>query len=117
MEFRHSLINAEIELILKWSKDCVLTSKTFRQAKPAVPAQGGNPALLAVAAVNAPSDLKFSVTGCRLFFHVVTLPKEYENTLLEEFPLLICPTDYLYWLLKMKKIEDLTLNSTCQLFK
>ena len=69
---------------MKWSKDCVLTSKAYRQTKPAVPAQGGNPALLAEAAVNAPSDLKFSVTGCRLFFPVVTLPKEYENTLLEE---------------------------------
>ena len=35
-----SLINCEINLILKSSEKCVLTSKAARDA---VPAQGGNP--------------------------------------------------------------------------
>ena len=36
------LINCEINLILTWTKNCVLTSKATRDA---VPAQGGNPAV------------------------------------------------------------------------
>ena len=55
------LINCEIELILKWSQSCVLTSKATREAKPARPARAdpaAQPALDAVDAINAPSDLK-----------------------------------------------------------
>ena len=37
------LINCEINLILTWSENCVLTSKATRNA---VPAQGGNPEYL-----------------------------------------------------------------------
>ena len=36
------LINCEINLILTWSENCVLTNKAIRDA---VPAQGGNPAV------------------------------------------------------------------------
>ena len=36
------LINCEINLVLTWSKNCVLTSKVTRDT---VPAQGGNPAV------------------------------------------------------------------------
>ena len=75
------LINAEIELILKWSEDFVLTKKAYRSTI----AKGDDPATEpAAAAVNTPSILKFSVTDCRLFVPVVTLPTEYENRLLEE---------------------------------
>ena len=39
------LINCEINLILTWSQNCVITSKTTRDA---VPAQGGNPAVTSI---------------------------------------------------------------------
>ena len=40
------MINSEIELILKWSEDCVLTEKPEREEKPLIPAQGGNAEIL-----------------------------------------------------------------------
>ena len=73
------MVNCEVELILKWSQNCVLTSKATREAQDAVPAQGGNPVLDAVAAINAPSDLKFSIADCKLYGPVVTLSAEYEK--------------------------------------
>ena len=75
------MINPEIELILKWSQNCVLTEKATKEAKEAVPTQGDNPALPAVGAVNSPSSLKFFVTDCKLYVPVVTLQTEYENKL------------------------------------
>ena len=74
------LLNSEIELILKWSQNCVLTEHATRQAIPA----GDDPA--AEAEVDeriAPSDLKFNMTGCKLYVPVVTLQVEYENKLYE----------------------------------
>ena len=50
------LINCEINLILTWPKNCVLTSKATRDA---VPAQGGNPA---VAAIDNPANAASKVT-------------------------------------------------------
>ena len=47
------LINCEINLILTWSENCVLTNKAIRDA---VPAQGGNPA---VSKINNPTDATF----------------------------------------------------------
>ena len=82
--FNTLLINSEIELIIKWSQNCVLTEKTTRGAKAAVPAQGGNPEQKAVDAINAPSALKSIVTDCKLYVPVVTLQAEYENKLYEE---------------------------------
>ena len=67
------LTNPETELILKWSRDCVLTEKVTRTAKAEIPAQGGNPLVPAVPAVNTPSDLKFSITDCKLHVPVITL--------------------------------------------
>ena len=60
-----SMINSEIELTLKWTEECVLTEKATREAKPLIPAQGGNAEVPAVPAVNVPSDLKFSITDCK----------------------------------------------------
>ena len=59
------LINSEIELILKWTEDCVLTEKATREELPADKA--------AVNAINRPKDLKFSATDCKLYVPVVTL--------------------------------------------
>ena len=60
-----SMINSEIELTLKWTEECVLTEKATREAKPLIPAQGGNAEVAAVPAVNVPFDLKFSITDCK----------------------------------------------------
>ena len=70
-----SMINSEIEL-LKWTEECVLTEKATREAKPLIPVQGGNAEVPAVPAVNVPSDLKFSITDCKLYVPVVTLQTE-----------------------------------------
>ena len=78
------MINAEIELILKWTKDCVLTEKATREAKPLIPAQGDNAEVPAVPAINLPSDLKFSVTDCKIYVPVVTLQTKYQNQLYKE---------------------------------
>ena len=78
------LINAEIKLILKWSQNCVLTEKATRTAKPEIPAQGGNPLVPAVGAINTPSGLNFDITDCKLYVPVVTLQAEHENKLYEK---------------------------------
>ena len=75
------LINAEIELILKWAQDCVLTEKATRVRKDRVAAP---PVLDADNAVNTPSDLKFNIADCKLYVTVVTLQTEYQNQLYEE---------------------------------
>ena len=75
------LINAETELILKWSQNCVLTEKATRAAIAA----GDDPAAEPpVDEINRPKDLKFNITDCKLYVPVVTLQKEYENKLYEE---------------------------------
>ena len=62
------LINSEIELILKWTEDCVLIEKATRAQLP----PGG-----AVPAINRPKDLKFNITDCKLYFPVVTLKTQH----------------------------------------
>ena len=58
------LINCEVELILTWSKSCILTDMTTRDA------EGGNPAIV------APSGAKFKITDTKLYVPVVTLSNE-----------------------------------------
>ena len=72
------MINTEIELILKWPQNCVLTEKVFREGKDEISAQGDNPLVSAVTAINTPSDLKFNITDCKLYVPVVTLQEKYE---------------------------------------
>ena len=72
------LINCEINLILTWSENCVLTNKATRDA---VPAQGGNPA---VAAVNNPKNAKLKIKDTKLYAPVVTLSTKDDNNLLEQ---------------------------------
>ena len=59
-----SLINCEIELILTWSKNCVLADMTTRNA------QGDNPAIV------APSGAKFKKTDTKVYVPVVILSKK-----------------------------------------
>ena len=58
------LINCEIELILTWSKRCVLADMT--------------------AANNPPTESEFQITGTKLYVPVVTLSKENDKKLLEQ---------------------------------
>ena len=71
------LINCEINLILTWSENCVLTSKSTRDA---VPAQTGNPA---VTRVNNPTNAIFKITDTKLYVPVVTLSTKDDNNFLE----------------------------------
>ena len=66
------LINCEVELILTWSKNCVLADMTRRNA------QGDNPAIV------APTGLEFKITDTKLYVLVVTLSKENDTKLLEQ---------------------------------
>ena len=62
------LINCEVELILNWSKNCVLADMTRRDA------QGNNPAVV------APSGATFKIIDTKLYVPVVTLSKENDKT-------------------------------------
>ena len=66
------LINCEVELILNWSKNCVLADMTVRGA------QGDIPAIV------APTGLEFEKTDTELYVPVVSLSKENYIKLLEE---------------------------------
>ena len=66
------LINCEVELILTWSKNCVLADMTVRAA------QGDNPAIV------APTGLEFKITDTKLYVPVVSLSKENDTKLLEQ---------------------------------
>ena len=66
------LINCEVELILTWSKNCVLANMTAKKA------QGTNSAIV------APIGLKFQITDTKLFLPVVTLSNENDIKLLKQ---------------------------------
>ena len=67
------LINTEIELILKWNQNCVLTEKAYRAAV----AEGDD-----AAAERAGNEV--NITDCKMYVPVVTLQAEYGNKLYEE---------------------------------
>ena len=68
------LINFEIELILTWSKNCVLADMTIRDA-----GNNNNPPAIVV-----PPGLEFQITGTKLYVPVDTLSKENDIKLLEQ---------------------------------
>ena len=68
------LINCEINLILTWSENCVLTSKATRDADP-----DPNPA---VAAIDNPTNATVKITDTKLYVPAVTLSTENEKKLL-----------------------------------
>ena len=70
------LINNEINFILTWPENCVLTSKVPRDADP-----DADPA---VAAFNNPKNATFKITDVKLYAPVVTLSTESDKTLLEQ---------------------------------
>ena len=64
--------NCKLELILTWSKNCVLADMTVRAA------QGDNPAIV------APTGLEFELTDTKLYVPVDTLSKENDTKRLEQ---------------------------------
>ena len=67
------LINCEINLILTWSKNCVLTDIITQAASPNV-----DPA---IPAINAPTNATFKITDTKLYVSVITLSTENDNKL------------------------------------
>ena len=68
------LINCEINLILTWYENCVITSKETRDADPNADS--------VVRAVNNPTNVTFKITDTKLYVPVVTLSTEDDNKLL-----------------------------------
>ena len=66
-----SLINCELNLILTWSENCVITSKATRDANP-----NANPA---VVAINHSTNATFKITDTKLHVPVVTLSTQDDN--------------------------------------
>ena len=66
------LINWEVELILTWSKNCILSDIIVKDA------EGDNPAIV------APTVLEFKITDTKLYVPVVTLSKENYTKLLQQ---------------------------------
>ena len=66
------LTNCKVELILTWSKNCVLTDMTTRNQ------QDDNPAIV------ASSGAKFKIADTKLYVLVVILSKENDTKLLEQ---------------------------------
>ena len=63
------MINTEIELILKWSQNCVLTERTTRDFKTLILAQaGGITAQPQVNTIIRPASLKFNITDVNCMF-------------------------------------------------
>ena len=60
------LINCEVELILTWSKNCVLVDMTENA--------------LVDSAIVAPTELKFGITDTKLYVPVVILSRENDKT-------------------------------------
>ena len=66
----------EIDLILTWSENQVITCKATRDADPDADA--------VLAAVNNPTNSKFEIKDAKLYVPVVTLPTQDDNKLLEQ---------------------------------
>ena len=73
------MITTEIELILKWIRNCLLTETAMREENDATQ----NPQQDAVTGINTSSDLKFNITDCKLYVPVVILQEKYERKLFE----------------------------------
>ena len=68
------LTNCEVELILTWSKNCILADMTERDA-----GNNNDPPAIVV-----PTELEFKITNTKLFVPAVTLSKENDIKLLEQ---------------------------------
>lgn len=71
------LINCEVNLLLTWSKDCVMTDMTKREVTPK---QVGNAAVLDSTITNT----TFAIANTKLYVPVVTLSSQDDNKLLQQ---------------------------------
>ena len=124
------LISCEVSLELKWDKNCVITSLGNRIVNAGLP----------VVRDNGPIGATFTINDCKLYVPVVTLSKDDEIKLLTNLKsgfrreikwnkyrsqmstevannnlnILIDPTftnvDYLFWHMKMMRIDDRIIN-------
>ena len=69
------LINCEVSLILTWSENCVIASRTYREA-----VAGDTP----IAEINNPANSAFKIKDTKLYVPVVTLSAQDDNKFLEE---------------------------------
>ena len=76
------LINGEIELILTWSENCVLTDITTHTARDADP--DANPPAQARERIDASTNASFKITDTKLYVPIVTLSTENEKKILEQ---------------------------------
>ena len=76
------LINGEIELILTWSENCVLTDYTTHTARDADP--DANPPAQARERIDASTNATFKITDTKLYVPIVTLSTENEKKILEQ---------------------------------
>ena len=76
--FNIPLINCEVELILTWFKNCLLISKSTRDADHNVPIDRK---------IDVPENAIFQITDTKLYVSVVTLSKENDIKLLEQLKL------------------------------
>ena len=67
------LINCEVSLTLNWSQNCVLTSRTYREAN--------SDAEPAVAGINNPKNATFKIKDTKLYVPLVTLSAQGDNKL------------------------------------
>ena len=74
------LINCEINLILTWSENCVLTSKVTRD-KFIGPGTDKNPQF---PEINNPKNAIFEITDTKLYMPVVTLSTKDDKIFLEK---------------------------------
>ena len=70
------LINCEVELLLTWFKNCVLTNKYTRD-----PDYNVNPVIYEI---DNPENAIFQITDTELYVPVVSLSKENDIKLLEQ---------------------------------
>ena len=70
--FKYSTINCKVELILTWTKNCVLVDMTRRNTP------GNNPAVAPLA------GLEFKIIDTKLYVPVVSLLKKNDMKLLEQ---------------------------------
>ena len=69
------LINCEVELILTWFKNCVLISKSTRDADYNAPIDSK---------IDNPENATFEITDTKLYVPVVTLSTKDDNNFLEQ---------------------------------
>ena len=78
------LINCEIELILTWSKNCVILSNARRDAIPATELNAANVSNVKAAVHASATSATFELIDTTLYVPVVILSTENDKKLLEQ---------------------------------